>query len=184
MYSEPAVAIVSKMPNEGLPRVCFRYGRPYQRPMRWTHRESNPDCQSAELESSRWTMSPCCRVDRRGLEPRSPGCKPGVLPLDEQPAFQRSVRELNPTLVLTKDVCCHNTYRPSSSVIPAGIEPSHPLDVIQASPPLDYGIMFQVTEAGVEPADAQDLDLFALPVCVPGHIQVAGPGVAPGNPGL
>jgi len=34
MYSEPAVAVVSKMPNEGLPRVCFRYGRPYQRPGR------------------------------------------------------------------------------------------------------------------------------------------------------
>ena len=58
------------------------------------------------------------------------------------------------------------------------------LGVIQASSPLDHGIMFQVTEAGVEPGDSQDLGLFALPVCVPGHFQVAGPGVAPGNPGL
>ena len=37
--------------------------------------------------SSRWTMSPCRRVDRRGFEPRFPGCKPSVLPLDEQPIF-------------------------------------------------------------------------------------------------
>jgi hypothetical protein len=107
----------------------------------WTHPELNWDLRHARAVSSPWTMSPCCRVDRRGLEPRSPGCKPGVLPLDEQPAFQRSVRELNPTLVLTKDVCCHNTYRPSFSVIPAGIEPSHLLGVIQASLPLDHGIM-------------------------------------------
>src|SRR6266852_6825681 len=72
----------------------------------WTHRESNPDFQSAELVSSRWTMSPCsqgsgdrthvlqlprladhrfpipCSVDRRGVEPRFPGCKSGVFPLD------------------------------------------------------------------------------------------------------
>jgi len=27
--------------------------------------------------------------------------------------FKRSVRELNPILVLTTDVCCQNTYRPS-----------------------------------------------------------------------
>jgi hypothetical protein len=58
------------------------------------------------------------------------------------------------------------------------------LGVIQASSPLDHGIMLRVTAAGVEPADAQDLGLFALPVCVPGHFQVAGPEVAPGNPGL
>ena len=37
--------------------------------------------------SSRWTMSPCRRVDRRGFEPRFPGCKPSVLPLDEQPIY-------------------------------------------------------------------------------------------------
>src|SRR5687768_1817792 len=37
------------------------------------------------------------------------------------PRWQRSARESNPTFVLTKDACCHSTYRP---VIPDGIEPS------------------------------------------------------------
>ena len=32
---------------------------PYVFKCQWTHRESNPDFQSAELVSSRWTMSPC-----------------------------------------------------------------------------------------------------------------------------
>lgn len=27
-------------------------------------------------------------VERRGIEPRLPGCKPGVLPLDEPPNFK------------------------------------------------------------------------------------------------
>ena len=122
----------------------------------WTHPELNWDLRHARAVSSPWTMSPCCRVDRRGLEPRSPGCKPGVLPLDEQPVCQWSVWDSNPIFRPTTAVCCHNTYRPSFSVIPAG----------------------------VEPADSQDLGLFALPVCVPGHREVAGPGVAPGDPGL
>ena len=39
---------------------------------KWTHRESNPDCQSAELESSRWTMSPRFQVDLMGVEPTTP----------------------------------------------------------------------------------------------------------------
>ena len=30
-------------------------------------------------------MSPCHEVDRRGIEPRSPACKAGIFPLDEQP---------------------------------------------------------------------------------------------------
>jgi hypothetical protein len=30
------------------------------------------------------------RVDRRGVEPRFPGCRPGVVPLDQQPIFSSS----------------------------------------------------------------------------------------------
>ena len=52
---------------------------------KWTHRESNPDRQSAELESSRWTMSPQCRGPF-GVEP-------------ELRSYQASA-------------CCHSTYRP------------------------------------------------------------------------
>ncbi len=86
-----------------LPYVC-----------QWTHRESNPDCLSAELESSRWTMSPCFSVDRMGIEPITPTLQESVASLGTcQPVCQRSVRDLNPILRLTAAACCHNTYRPS-----------------------------------------------------------------------
>ena len=61
-------------------------------------------------------------VDCRGIEPRFPGCKPSVLPLDEQP----------------------------DRVIPDGIEP--PLPACRTGVvPLDHGIELSVTEVGVEP---------------------------------
>ena len=92
-------------------------------------------------------------VDRRGVEPRLPGCKPSVLPLNEQPIyFKRSVRESNPVPLLTTEVCCRNTYRPSSD--PGWNRTISLLGVIQASSPLDHGIM-SVTEAGVEPAKSR-----------------------------
>jgi hypothetical protein len=53
------------------------------------------------------------QVDRRGLEPRFPGCKPSVFPLDQRP-YKRSVRELNPIFLPTEEACSRNTYRPIS----------------------------------------------------------------------
>ena len=58
--------------------------------------------QTASLVSSRWTMSPFrIQWTCRGIEPRFPGCKPGVFPLDEQPvcsfhcfAYPRYARRL------------------------------------------------------------------------------------------
>ena len=40
--------------------LAVRSGQPYPATFRieWSHRESNPDCQHAMLESSRWTMTP------------------------------------------------------------------------------------------------------------------------------
>ena len=58
------------------------------------------------------------------------------------------------------------------------------LVVTQVSSPLDHGIKLSVTEVGVEPTQSQVLGLLALPVCVPGHVSVAGPGVAPGGRSL
>ncbi len=37
-------------------------------------------CQSAELESSRWTMSPCFQVDLMGVEPTTPTLQGSVAP--------------------------------------------------------------------------------------------------------
>ena len=83
-------------------------------------------------------------VDPPGVEPESPPCHSGVVPLDYEPVlrrqwtagelnpdllvatqmscrwtsspfFERSVRELNPIFRLTKAVCSRNTYRPSLS---------------------------------------------------------------------
>ena len=81
----------------------------------WTDRELNPDLQTASLASSHWTISPSSSVDRRGIEPRLPGCKPSVFPLDQRPvSIERSVPELNRVFLLTEEVCCRNTYRPFS----------------------------------------------------------------------
>ena len=86
-------------------------------------------------------------MDRRGIEPRFPACKASVVPLDQRPDRQRSVRELNPVFLLTEEACCRNTYRPVVIVIPdRGYSPRCPnrtivlLVVTQASSPLDHGI--------------------------------------------
>ena len=50
--------------------LANRPGEPYPATFRicqWTHRESNPDFQSAELVSSRWTMSPQLSLLRSSL---------------------------------------------------------------------------------------------------------------------
>ena len=79
----------------------------------WTHPESNWDCRHARAVSFRWTMSPCCSVDRMGIEPITPILQGSVASLGTcQPVCQRSVRESNPVSVLTTDVCYRNTYRP------------------------------------------------------------------------
>ena len=54
--------------------------------------------------------------------------------------------------LLTTEVCCRNTYRPSSD--PGWNRTIVFLAVDQASSPLDHGIM-SVTEAGVEPAKSR-----------------------------
>src|SRR5262249_12705312 len=58
--------------------------------VQWTAGESNPDFRPAIPVSSRWTSSPLAqyrKVDWTGLrvDPRSPGCRPGVIPLDQPP---------------------------------------------------------------------------------------------------
>ena len=63
-------------------------------PFEWTHRESNPDLRPRQGRCRpAWTMSPSisdsARVDRRGVEPRSPGVQAGVVPLDQQPISSR-----------------------------------------------------------------------------------------------
>lgn len=79
---------------------------------------------------------------------------------------QGSVRESNPVFVLTMDVCCRSTYRPSSD--PGWTRTIVFLVVTQVSSPLDYGIALKVTEVGVEPTGTRPstspLCQFAYPV--------------------
>ena len=166
--------------------------------MEWSHRESNPDCQHAMLESSRWTMTPCChQVDRRGVEPRLPGCKPGVFPLDQQPVSS-SLQEVRPGIepglppyhsgVPPKHL---QTLLASAQVTPDGVEPSSPAchaGVVAVGP----RSQLSVTEVRVGLTKSRGLSghrpeglvrrfacLRTRPCC-----QIAGPGVAPGCRGL
>ena len=168
--------------------LANRPGEPYPATFRiqWTHRESNPDFRHARAVSSRWTMSPLRSVDRPGsrtpiswlqarrlpvgraahvLSEVRPGIEPGL------PPYQGGVR---PKHLQTKFRCSDPGWSRTIAF----------LDVAQASSPLDHGIKLSVTEVGVEPTNHEALDLAALPVCVPGHVSVAGPGVAPGGRSL
>ena len=69
-------------------------------------------------------------MDHRGVEPRFPGCKPGVVPLDQQPdLIESSRRESNPRFLFVREV----------------------------SSPLDHGtadvVLRRVARVGVEPTD-------------------------------
>jgi hypothetical protein len=119
-----------------------------------------------------------------GVEPTTPTLQGSVAPNGMQARIEEVRPGLNPILrpyhgrVLPQHLQTivfsdpgWNRTKPSPGCHPG----------VFATGPRDH---VSVTEAGVEPADSQDLGLFALPVCVPGHREVAGPGVAPGNPGL
>ena len=89
--------------------LAVRSGQPYPATFRicqWTHRESNPDFQSAGLVSSRWTMSPLF------VEWTAGESNPDLLLAGQTSSrwtsspfdHQRSVRELNPVF-LTEEAC-------------------------------------------------------------------------------
>jgi hypothetical protein len=82
------------------------------------------------------------RMDGRGVEPRSPGCKPGIFPLDQPPIERESSpRESNPRLPDVSRAPCRWTR---------GREPIHGRD-------------------GSRTHRHQPLMLAALPVCLPGR---------------
>ena len=110
-------------------------------------------------------------VDRPGIEPGFPPRQGGVFPLDHQPVclsgpmgiepdhtdckikssslghagpLSREVRPgIEPGLPsLPQTACCHNTYRPFVTSDPGWNRTIALLGVIQASSPLDHGIMF------------------------------------------
>lgn len=100
---------------------------------RTTHWESNPDFQPAELAPSHLAMSPLCQWSVGESNPDCLGASQASSLWTNAPffVFKRSVRELNPVLVLTTDACGRNTYRPSSD--PGWNRTIYLLGVIQAS---------------------------------------------------
>ena len=105
----------------------------------------------------------------RGVEPRSPGCRPGIFPLDEPPMFSTEVRsgvepELRP---YQGRVLPQHLQTDSFSVIPDGIEPSLSWMSARCLRRWTTGSTSTVTEVGVEPTDTRLstslLCLFAYP---------------------
>ena len=147
----------------------------------WTDRESNPDFRHARAVSSRWTISPYS-VDRRGIEPRSPGCKPSRLPVGRAAHIvKRSVRESNPVFRPYHGACCRNTYRPCCASDPGWNRTSTFLDVTQASSPLDHGIMFSDRGGSrthkITRLSTCSLCLFAYPVMFKWRVRGSHPAV-------
>jgi hypothetical protein len=134
-----------------MPFWCLPVG-PSARTFQWTAGDSNPDYLGANQASFLWTSGPCVK---------------------------RSVRELSPALLPTTEACCRNTYRPSSD--PGWSRTTAFLVVIQASSPLDRGIMLQVTEVGVEPTGTRlstsPLFQFAYPVIIKSRVRGSHPAV-------
>ena len=92
---------------------------------------------------------------RPGVEPGLPPYRGGVLPKHLQTVFNISDPGRTCTVVF--------------------------LAIAQASLLLDHGIVSPVTEVGLEPTGTR---LSTSPLCQFAYPVVAGPGVAPGVPGL
>src|SRR5438105_5434052 len=87
----------------------------------WTHRESNPDFQSAELVSSRWTMSPCSQ----GSGDRTHGLQlPRLADYRFPTPCKWTARESHPHFRLAGPAPFYWTSSPVLSVIQDGLEPS------------------------------------------------------------
>ena len=96
-----------------------------------------------------------------------------------QPIESQVLPGFEPVFLLTKEVCCQNTYIPFSNSDPGWNRTSTFLVVTQVSLSLDHGIVFlSVTEVGLEPTGTR---LSTSPLCQFAYpVKVAGPGVAPG----
>ena len=154
-------------------------------------------CPSFCGQPSHLTCRSCVRVDRRGVEPRLPGCKPGVFPLDEQPV-PSSLQEVRPGIepglppyhsgVPPKHL---QTILTSAQVTPDGVEPSSPAchaGVVAVGPRSRIVSDRGGSRTGHRPEGGQvtrlstsSLCLFAYPAVL---LKLAGPGVAPGYRGL
>ena len=151
-------------------------------------RESNPHL-AYEIRVSNAARQTVIRlpsvssVDRRGIEPRLPGCKPSVFPLDQRPVYPRGPfgnRTRSSSLPRRRAAGTPTDH--FASVIPDGVEPSLSwLSPRRLRRWTTGSSSLSVTEVGVEPTGTR---LSTSPLCQFAYPLVAGPGVAPGGPGL
>lgn len=87
-------------------------------------------------------------VDRRGIEPRLPGCKPSVFPLDQRPASSRGPSGSRTRSSSLPRRCAAGTPT-DHRVIPDGLEPSS--SWLSPRRRNRWTTGSQVTEVGVEP---------------------------------
>ena len=134
--------------------LANRPGKPYPATFRnqWTHRESNPECQPAELASCRLTMSPFRYQWTAGeLNPDYLVATQMSCRWTSSPYFERSVRELTRASSLPRTCAAATPTDRVRRLIPDGVEPSSPA-CRAGVVPLDHGI--EVTEVGVEPTNS------------------------------
>lgn len=126
--------------------LARRPGKPYPATFRNQARGERPETRGFVFCGLSPVVSWLFQVDRRGVEPRFPGCRPGVVPLDQQPLLfvvQRSARESNPVFLLTEEVCRAKHLQTDSHSDPGWNRTITFLVVTQASSPLDHGIVFE-----------------------------------------
>ena len=71
---------------------------------------------------------PVYLMERRGVEPRFPGCKPSVVPLDQRPIYLSEVRPgIEPGLPRYQGGVLPKHLQTDNEVIPDGVEPSFPV---------------------------------------------------------
>jgi hypothetical protein len=145
----------------------------------WTDRELNPDLQTASLASSRWTISPCSSSGPPGTRTPITWVQTKRLPLGPAALASRGPSGTRTGLLPYRGSVPPRTPT-DHRVIPDGLEPSLSwlsprrlrLWTTGSLSDRDRNRTCKVTRLSTSP-----LFLFAYPV-------VAGPGVAPGGPGL
>jgi hypothetical protein len=132
-------------------------------------RESNPHlaCEIRVSSAARQTVIrlpsviTLAPVDRRGIEPRLPGCKPSVFPLDQRPVYPKGPfgnRTRSSSLPRRRAAGTPTDH--FAIVIPDGVEPS--LSWLSPRRLRRWTTGSPVTEAGIEPAITR---LSTLPLC-------------------
>ena len=105
-------------------------------------------------------------MERRGVEPRFPGCKPSVVPLDQRPIYLSEVRPgIEPGLRPYQGrVRPKHLQTNLQQMIADGIEPSLSW---MSTRRLSRWTTRSSDQGGSRTHKHEALDLVALPVCVP-----------------